>query len=207
MLRGLGDVVEVNAQPWNGVPRWWVQYADGGQIDVVVQAAADRPGRAPGAVALLDRSGRFATEVAPAEVRADPEQARQWLLDGWEALANVAKYLRRGSLLEAVEQLHRARQRVFQLWATGEGVDYPTFGLTSLLDADTASLPPAIEATYPTIDPAAAADAADALAELLRTAGRHANPSLATPLAAYVIATLTDAAAAAPCPHPATPHS
>jgi len=194
MLRGLGEVVEVNAQLWEGVPRWWVQYADGGQIDLVVLAPADRPGLAPGAVALLDRRGRFAMAFVPSVLRAAPEQPRQWLLDGWEALANVAKYLRRDSLLEAVEQLHRARQRVFQLWATGEDVDYPVFGLTSLLDAEQASLPPGIEATYPTVDPTSATAAAATLAGVLSQAGWHADPFLDTPLASYVTTRLRSAA-------------
>jgi hypothetical protein len=191
MVRGLGELVDVSAQPWDGVPRWWAQYADGAQLDLVVAPAVDRPGRAPGAVMLLDRSaGRFATEFVPTVLHARPEEPRQWLLDGWEALGNVGKYLRRGSLLEAVEQLHRARQRVFQLWAVGEGVDYPGFGLTSLLDAERATLPPGIEATYPTIAHASVVAAADALAGLLQITGQHVNPALATPLAGYVMGKL-----------------
>jgi len=187
MVRDLGDTVEVSAQPWAGVARWWVQYADGAQLDLVVAAAAERPGRAPGAVMLLDRSdGRFATEFVPTVLRAGPQEPREWLLDGWEALSNVSKYLHRGSLLEAIEQLHRARQHVFQLWAVGERVDYPSFGLTSLLDSESASLPPDVEGTYPTAGPASVAAAAHALAELLRIAGRHADPALDTPLAEYV---------------------
>lgn len=190
-VRGLGDAIEISAQPWNGVPRWWVQYADGGQLDLVVLPAAERPGRPPGAVMLLDRSdGRFATEFEPSSLRVGPDEPRQWLLDGWEALSNVVKYLRRDSLLEAAEQLDRARQRVFQLWAAGEGVDYPALGLTSLLDAEQATLPPSIEVTYPTVAPAAMADAAIALARLLPLAGRHCDPTLSTPLANYVTAKL-----------------
>jgi hypothetical protein len=42
MLRGLGPVVDLSAHPYDGVPRWWVQYADGGQIDLVA-LAAERP--------------------------------------------------------------------------------------------------------------------------------------------------------------------
>lgn len=190
MVRSLGDVIDVNAQPWNGVPRWWAQYADGGQLDLVVLPAAERPGRPPGAVMLLDRSGRFATEFAPSSLRAGPDEPRQWLLDGWEALSNVVKYLRRGSMLEAAEQLHRARQRVFQLWAAGEGVDYPAFGLTSLLDAEYATPPPSIELTYPRVEPTSMADAAMSLARLLPLAGRHCDPTLSTPLADYVTAKL-----------------
>lgn len=195
LIRGLGDVLDVSAQPWNGVPRWWVQYADGAQLDLVVLDAADRTGHAPGAVVLVDRSGRGATEFVPTVLRVRPGEPRAWLLDGWEALANVAKYLRRGSLLEAVDQLHRARQRVFQLWAAGDGVDYPGFGLTSLLDADGSTLPPDVEATYPIIAPPAVAAAAVALARLLGAAGRHADPALDTPLADYVTAKLRRAAA------------
>lgn len=191
LVRDLGPVVEVSAQPWDGVPRWWVQYADGGQVDLVVLDGAERSGRAPGSVSLVDRSGRGATEFTPTSLRATAEQARAWLLDGWEALSNVAKYLRRGSLLEATDQLHRARQRLFQLWAVGEGVDYPVFGLTSLLDADGGDhLPPGIEATYPSIDTMSVRRAAQALARSLPAAGRHTNPGLDTPLADFVTAKL-----------------
>lgn len=56
-------------------------------------------------------------------------------------MGNVVKYLRRGAVLEGIEQVHRTRTRVLQLWAVGEGVDYPSFGLTSLLDGPNASLP------------------------------------------------------------------
>ena len=69
-------------------------------------------------------------------------------------------------------------------------MDYPGFGLTSLLDAEPSTLPPGIEATYPTIGAASVAVAADALARLLRTAGRHAVPAVDTPLAEYVTARL-----------------
>ena len=46
ILRGLGQVVEVYDSPWDGFHRWWVQYTDGGQIDLVLMPAADRPGAA-----------------------------------------------------------------------------------------------------------------------------------------------------------------
>jgi hypothetical protein len=184
LLRGLGPVVDVSAQPWDGFARWWVQYADGGQIDLVVLPATLRPGRAPRSVALLDRTGRLAREFTPAALRPSPEDPEHWLMDGWEALANIAKYLTRGSYLEAAEQLHRVRRRVCQLWAVGEGVDFPVFGLTSLLDF--AAPPPGIAATYamPTGD--AVRTAALAAAELLHRAGLHARPGLDTPLRGWV---------------------
>jgi hypothetical protein len=194
LVRGLGHVVEDSAQPWDGVPRWWVQYADGAQLDLVVLDAADRTGRPPGMVALVDRSGRGATEFVPTVLHVRPGEPRAWLLEGWKALAGVAKYLRRGSLLEAVDQLHRLVTKCFRLWAAGEGVDYPSFGLTSLLDATGVDLPAGIEATYATIASGAVATAAETLAGLLRAAGRHADSMLDTPLADHVTAKLRRAA-------------
>ena len=186
MLRGLGEVVDLAAGSWNGVPRWWVQYEDGGQIDLVALPATSRIGRAPGSVALLDRTGRLGKTFTPEALRASAPDVRGWLLDGWEALSNVAKYLQRGSILEAVDQVHRARTDVFRLWATGEGVDYPVFGLTSLLDAAEAGLPDGIEATYPPADDSAVLVAAVATASLLAAAGRHADPQLQSPLQEFV---------------------
>lgn len=190
MLRSLGQVVDLSVRPWDGIPRWWVQYGDGGQIDLVVMPADRRRGRAPGEVALLDRSGRLRDTFTPDVWRADSRDPHDWLMDGWEALGNVAKYLRRSSLLEALDQVHRARNRVLQLWAVGEGASYPAFGLTSLLDDETPTLPPGIEASYATPRPEAVRAAALATAELLHLAGRHADAELDTPLRGYVTARL-----------------
>ncbi|GAA0955748.1 hypothetical protein [Virgisporangium aurantiacum] len=190
ILRALGDVVDVSAQPYGGLPRWWVQYADGGQIDLVAMPAADRRGLPPGSVALLDRAGRLSVPVRPSMLSASPDDPRNWLLDGWEALSNVAKYLRRGSLLEALDQVHRARERVFQLWAAGSGVPYPAFGLTSLLDEPGPSLPPGIHATYAVPEYESVKAAALATATLLAQAAHHAQRDLDTPLRAYVTSRL-----------------
>ena len=186
VLRRLGDVIDVADQPWDDCHRWWVQYADGGQIDLVVMPATTRSGRAPGEVALLDRAGRLQDTFTPSVFTASPDDPKHWLLDGWEALSNVSKYVRRNSSLEAVEQLARARQRVYQLWAVGERVPYPTFGLTSLLDESAACLPPTIEGTYARPDAAEIVDAALVLAGLLPIAAEHAQPGLGTPLSDYV---------------------
>ncbi|GIJ45554.1 hypothetical protein Val02_24400 [Virgisporangium aliadipatigenens] len=184
LLRALGPVVDCAARPWDGFTRWWVQYTDGGQIDLVVLPAGRRPGRAPRSVALLDRTGRLAEEFTPSALRPSPEDPGHWLLDGWEALANIHKYLARGSHLEAAEQLHRVRERICQLWAVGEGIDYPAFGLTSLLDF--AAPPPGIAATYAPPTANAVRAAALASAELLHRAGLHARPGLDTPLREWV---------------------
>jgi len=190
MVRDFGDVVEVSVQPWDRFTRWWVQYANGGQLDLVVMPAANRPGRAPNSVALLDRSGVLVETFTPKAWAALPEEPRYWLLDGWEALSNVAKYVRRGAVFEGIEQLHRARTAAFQLWAVGEHVAYPSFGLTSLLDDQHARLPEGIEATYPVAQQPQLLDAALATATILRHAGHHAQPELDTPLADYVITRL-----------------
>lgn len=186
MLRLLGEVIDLSASLWNGVPRWWIQYEDGGQIDLVVLPANSRTGHAPGSVALLDRTGRLNDTFTPQMWRASPEDLHGWLLDGWEALSNVAKYLQRGSILEAIEQIHRARTGVFRLWAAGEGVAYPVFGLASLLDHAEARLPDGIEATYPTVDPSGVLVAALATVGLLKAAGHHVDPQIDSPLQEFV---------------------
>lgn len=185
ILRGLGTVVDLSAQPHDGRPRWWVQYADGGQIDLVAVPAEGRPGLPPTSVALLDRAGRLAVPWTPSLWRAAPDDPRHWLMDGWEALSNVVKYVRRGSLLEAVDQLHRVRQRIFQLWAAGGGVAYPAFGLTSLLDEPDPVPPPGIEEAYAVPQRASVVAAARAASALLHRAGERAA-GVDTPLRSYV---------------------
>lgn len=190
MLRGLGPVVDLSAQAYEGRPRWWVQYSDGGQIDLVVMAAQDRPGRPLGSVALLDRAGRLVQTFIPSVWSAGAADPTNWLLDGWEALSDVAKYLQRGSVLEAIEQLHRARGRIYQLWAVGEAVPYPAFGIVSLLDDQPPCLPPGVEDTYAVASPGSVQAAAVAASDLLAAAGGHAQPGLDTDLRGYVSARL-----------------
>ena len=190
MLTGLGEVIDVSAQPWEGTPRWWVQYADGGQIDLIMLPGAGRPGHAPGSVVLFDRHDRLGLSFTPRVLSAAPEEPRQWMLAGWEALSNAGKYLRRDSLFEAIEQLHQARGRILQLWAVGERVTYPAFGLTSLLDDPAARVPDGLAGTYAVPERASVLAAALAAAELLRAAASHAQQGLTTPLTEYVTANL-----------------
>jgi hypothetical protein len=190
LLRSLAEVVDLSVQPWDGHPRWWVQYRNGAQIDLLMMPADLRSGRAPGSVALLDRAGRLARPFIPQSWTASHRDPTDWLLDGWEALANVAKHLHRGSPLEAIEQLHRARSRVLALHAVGEGVPYPRFGLTSLLDVPTAGLPADLPASYPTARADDVARAAMVTARLLEQAAGHAEAGLDTPLRPYVLARL-----------------
>lgn len=115
---------------------------------------------------------------------------QNWLLDGWEALSNVATYLQRGSVLEAIEQLHRTRGRIYQLWAVGEAVPYPAFGIVSLLDDQAPCLPPDVEDTYAVASWGSVQTATIATSKLLAAAGGHAQPGLDTALRGYVSARL-----------------
>jgi hypothetical protein len=175
MLMAIGSPIEIAHAPLGDTPRWWVVYADGGQLDLVLMPAATRPGRAPGSRALLDRIGRLSATFEPGSLRARSGEPREWLLDGWEALANVAKYLRRGAHYEAFDQLGRARGRVFQLHAQATGLRYPVFGLTTLLDAPAPELPVGIDATYPVLSEPSLRAAALAAAELLVAEGVRAD--------------------------------
>lgn len=191
LLAVIGSPIEIAHAPWEGTPRWWAVYADGSQLDLVLMPAAIRPGRAPGSIALLDRAGRLAAIFEPRPLRARPGEPREWLLDGWEALANVAKFLRRGALHEAFDQLGRARGRVFQLHAQAAGLPYPVFGLTTLLDAPVPELPAGIDATYPLLSEPSLRAAALAAADLLVAEGVRADAGQ-TPLASWVRGFLDD---------------
>ncbi len=182
IIMGLSSVVDGGSMPWGEWTRWWVQYSDGVQVDVLLLPAERRSGRAPGSVALLDRTNRLAEEFTPDALRATDPDIDAWHLDGWEALGNIAKYLARGSLHEASDQLHRVRQDCCRLWAVGEGVDYPLFGLTSLLDDPAAGLPPNLEASYVPLDLGAIRAAAVAMVDVLTASAHHARDGLSSPL-------------------------
>ena len=171
--RQLGEAIEVlvhRVAAWGDRPhrRIFVQYADGRQIDLVVVPAETIRGRVPGAVVLHDPDGLMAEPRHVPLAAATADDAREWEIGGWELLANVDKYLARGSGWEARARLDEARSAALQLWAAAAAVPYPAFGLTSLLDADPPRLPGGLEATLPDADPADLPRAARACAEFLR---------------------------------------
>lgn len=190
LLADLGPTLVLHAHDWGGVPRWWVVYRSGLQVDLVALAADGRPGRAPDSVALVDRDGRLAHEFRPSISEAAPGDVEGWALDGWEALANVAKYLARGSVHEALDQLHRARTALLRTQAAAEGVRYPAFGLTSLLDDDRAALPAGLDATYAIADATSVRAAASACADLLDTVTARTRTAVPPALTAHVRALL-----------------
>ena len=103
LVSGLGDVVDIlhhRIPEWGDAPhqRTFVQYADGVQIDLVTYPASLRVrGRPPDTVVLYDPDGRLARQWLPSVYQADAATVREWAFLGWTALADMAKYLRRGS--------------------------------------------------------------------------------------------------------------
>lgn len=175
LLQGLGEIVDAIATTLDSNPYFFVQFADGVQLDAVARRASEARGRVPDAVVLLDRDDLFGRPYEPTVMRADDETRRAWAFFAWVALANLDKYLRRGSLWEALQQLEEARTNLLRLHAASLGIPYPSFGLTSVLDAP-ADLPDGLEETIARLDAGDIRRAAGACADLL---DRHEPPPLA----------------------------
>jgi hypothetical protein len=175
-LRGLApvaDLLQHEIASWAGRPhrRFFVQYEDLTQIDLVAMPAAIRAGLPPGSVALYDADGRLASPIDPRQQWATAEDVREWTFEAFVALLNMDKYLRRSSAWEALEQLHQARTLVWRLWAVARQVPFATFGLTAVLDADAVGPPPGLEATVARLDVADLRRAGQALLRLLLQVG------------------------------------
>jgi hypothetical protein len=168
-------------------PRFAVEYENSVQLDLVLMPAARRAGLPTGSVAVVDKDGRLsAAWQPPVEHPPTPAVAREWLMLGWWALGDVAKYLHRESLFEAVERLAEARQQALRLQAAAEGVAFPSFGLVSLLDVPPFLPPPAVTDTYALpSDRRSIAKAAEAVGVLLDEAAerlsRRLNAAVASP--------------------------
>jgi hypothetical protein len=195
------DVLEHRIDEWGARPhrRIFCQFADGRQVDLVVQPVSNLAGRVPSAVVLYDPAGHLAQERRPPALTATADDVRTWEVLGWELLANVAKYLARGSPWEAHERLEGARAMALRVYAAAENVAYPAFGLTSLLDADPPRLPDDLDATVAGLDAAALRGAAVATGTLLRRTAADARRRLnaehaESPMAQYVVALLEDQA-------------
>jgi hypothetical protein len=166
LMNGLGSAVDAFAvdRPWG---RWFfVEYDDGAQLDLAAQRASAAKGRMADTVALLDREGLLAEPYEPSSYRADENALREWNFDAWFALANLDKYLRRGSLWEARASLEAARASLLSLHAAAHDVPSPVFGLTSVLDTNV-PLPHGLEQTLAGLDAVEIRRAALALADLL----------------------------------------
>jgi hypothetical protein len=172
-LPEMGELVEVLHHPYRGLTRIVGQFSGTVQLDLVV-APAHR-GRAPDEVILYDPDGRATTDRIPDADIVTPERVREWTFLGWMALANVVKYLRRGSLWEALDQVNEARDRIWALWAAARKACSPLFGLTQVLDRDPSDLPEGIEATVADLDPARLHAAAVASGAILQQVSELAS--------------------------------
>lgn len=145
-----------------GSPFLFVQYDDGVQLELLARRASEAKGRAAGVVVLLDRDGLLQHPYEPAP---------SWELDKWSgwawmALFDLDKYLRRGSLWEALITLEQARSLLLRHHAAETGVPDPQFALTSILDFG-GSLPERLEETVARLDAADLRRAGYVCAELL----------------------------------------
>jgi hypothetical protein len=174
---GLGELVESYHHKLPGVAltheRIFAQYADRSQLDLVVYPDTVFAGSIPHVVVLYEPDSALAAPDAAASVLVSPSQVREWAFQGWCALADLGKYVRRGSAWEALERLHEARAQLWQLWAAVRGVPQPQYGLTSVLDYSPDALPAGIEATVSDLDLGRLLAAALRVAELLGEVGEQ----------------------------------
>jgi hypothetical protein len=165
-----------------GSPYLFVQYTNGVQLELSTAPISDTSGRDRGVVVLLDRDGLW---DEPSN-EGSPWDENLWLGWGWMALADTDKYLRRGSLWEALTALDKARSLLLRHHAAQTGMRDPEYGLTSILDYG-GELPKGLDATLASLDPAEIRRAAQACGELLRTYEQR-------PFSDYVLARLASPA-------------
>lgn len=172
-VEGLGELVDSFAHQLPGLTtehtRVFAQYADRCQVDLVLVPAKAWDKFPATTVVLYDPEGRIVAAEAP---RFDAEQLREWAFHAWCALANLGKYLRRGSLWESLEQLHEARTHAWRLAAAADGVPDPQYGLTSYLDFAPDRIPADLPATVADFDAARLLEAARRLGRLLVHVGQ-----------------------------------
>jgi hypothetical protein len=201
-LGALADVLRDPAGPADQlIRRIFAQFADGTQLDlaVITEAEALRalPVR-PDFVALYQASppARMPDGSSPAGDEAASayavtgEQIREWAFRSWCALIDADKYLCRGSLWEAHNRLHEAREHIWALWAAATSALYPWHGLSQVLDNDSRNLPPGIEATVAGLDQAdlrrAVRVTADVLIAVSASAAQRCPADLPSAMADYV---------------------
>jgi hypothetical protein len=172
---GLGELVESYYHQLPGLARAheriFAQFADRSQVDLVLFPASVPGGSVPDVVVLYDPDDRLVTAAERKPVTSG--QIREWAFGGWCALADLGKYLRRGSTWEALARLNEARAQLWQLWAVTLDVPDPQYGLTSILDFAPGQVPASFEGTVADLDPGRLLDAARRVAALLHEAGER----------------------------------
>jgi hypothetical protein len=172
---GLGELVESYYHQLPGLTqaheRIFAQFADRSQVDLVLFPASVPGGSVPNVVVLYDPDKWLV--IAGERKPVTPGQIREWAFGGWCALADLGKYLRRGSTWEALARLNEARAQLWQLWAVTLDVPDPQYGLTSILDFAPGQVPASFEGTVADLDPGPLLDAARRVAALLHEAGER----------------------------------
>jgi hypothetical protein len=173
VIDGLGDLIDSYRHQIAGRgvlhERIFAQYADRCQIDLVAIPASQTIGAVRDEVLLY---GADMHQVELFEQQAPTAgQLREWAFGGWCALADVGKYLRRGSAWEALQRLNEARDHAWRLWAAVLDVRNPQYGLTSILDFAPDELPAAMDDTVSGLGQAGLLAAARSLAGQLTAAG------------------------------------
>jgi predicted nucleotidyltransferase len=161
LARGLGETLDILFET-PASPFLFVQFVDGVQLELATWRASDAKGSFAGEVVLLDRDGCLAGSSVPAP----PWDVRLWVGWAWMRLFDVDKYLRRGSLWEALLKLEEARVLLLQHHAAEHGLRDPQLGLTSILDFD-GPLPARLEETVARLDATDLRRAAHVCAQLL----------------------------------------
>lgn len=195
-VEGLGELVDSYQHQIPSVTtahvRIFAQYADRSQVDLMVFPASASGKPFAGVVALYDPDAAIVSR--PHREPPTPAQVREWAFHGWCALADVGKYLRRGSAWEAFIQLNNARDQLWRLKAVADGVPDPQFGVISILDFAPGMVPPDMTATVTDLDPARLVSAAQHLANLLDQLSKQLpaehRTALPEAMARYVISDL-----------------
>jgi hypothetical protein len=171
--------------------RVFAQLVDGVQLDLAVVAEGEvrRGDAAPDFVTVYLSGAPAQRPPMPSAYDVSGDQVRTWAFQGWRALLDADKYLRRGSAWEAHQRLHEARQWIWRLWAAAEGAAYPWHGLSQVLDHDPDRLPPGVRSTVAGLDLVdlrrAVAASADVLDRSSTAAAGRWSATLPTAFAAY----------------------
>lgn len=187
IAEGLGELVGIFVHLLDGfgqpTRRVAAEYVSGVQLDLVFMPTSGRSYHYAGEeIVLVDKDNTVSTPFTPPAdelAKRTAERANEYAHFGWWMLSDVAKYLQRRSWYEAVERLGVARDFTLRLIAVGAEIPFPQYGLTSLVDFAPQAIPNALAGTYASpSDPAAIAQAALLLAELLAAATNQASSAV-----------------------------
>jgi hypothetical protein len=170
--------------------RIFAQYSNRVQVDLVVIPRSEDYGAVKDEVVLYDPDGVRTARFEPSPVT--EVQVREWAFNAWACLADVGKYLRRGSHWEALERLHQARAEYWRLLATACAVPLPQYGITSLLDYAPDRVPAELSATVPELDQESLVRAARGLAGDLNSVVGWLEPDLRAALPLAMARYITD---------------